>query len=151
MRIALLIVLLALLVGAAVYVRSCPCEQMPGLWLTGDTATTPVADWSFANDVGLCQVQVESWRPHSINLNCMSAQGRLFVSCSRCEGKYWSGVALDNPKAYLRADGTVYPVLLRRLQDDANLDLAWRTRASKLGLDDVQRPQHWWSFEATSL
>ena len=142
-------VVVAALAGYSLY---CPCERLPGVYLLGAEVTEPVTDWSFANDVPLCQIQVRSgFLPHAINLNCMSAEGDLYLSCSQCEPKVWSQAALRDPLARLRAGENVYPVQLARVLDPANLDLAWRARAIKVGQPpDSVRPDHWWSFAVTS-
>ena len=89
--------LVVVLVGAAyTFWFVCPCEAMPGGGLGGEVASEPVNDWTFVNDVPLCQVEVDIGIPWSINLNCMSAGGDLYVSCSRCAGKTWSQAALKN-------------------------------------------------------
>ena len=149
-KIVTAVVLVFAITGLAVYVNSCPCERVPGLWLTGTEVAEPQEDWSFVNDVGLCELEVRSWRAHSITLNCMSSQGDLFVSCSRCEGKYWSGVALENPAGVLRIGRRLYPVSLARITDPNELDRAWQARAAKLKRDDVDRPDHWWTFQLAS-
>ncbi len=129
----------------------CPCETVPGGPLAGERAPAAVTDWSFVNDVGLCQVQVDRGIPWSINLNCMSSDGQLFVSCSRCAGKGWSGAALDNPNGFIRVRETVYPVTLQRVVQSERLDRAWAARAAKLGLEPgTERPGHWWSFQLIS-
>ena len=129
----------------------CPCSRLPGGHLFGDEASAPVADWTFANDVPLCQVEVDAGLPHSVNLNCMSTEGRLYLSCASCEGKRWSSAALENPSARLRVGDVVYPVTLARVTDAAELDVAWRARAAKTGAPaDAPRPDHWWSFRVTS-
>ena len=46
--------------GVAVWTTTCPCNQTPGFMLLGDVQTTPVTDWSFVNDVPLCQIQVNA-------------------------------------------------------------------------------------------
>jgi hypothetical protein len=151
--------LVAALLGIAVlalcmtYFLRCPCERIPGSMLSGDVVQVPVKDWSLANQVRLCQVQVNGLVPWSINLNCMAdAEGALFLSCSRCDGKYWSGVAVKDPQARLRIGRRLYPVNLTRVTDSARLDHAWRTRAAKTGMGVGQpRPEHWWSFAVTSL
>lgn len=140
-------------IAAAFYLSSCPCERLPGLWLFGDEATAPVTDWTFVNDannVPLCQLEVTTWRPHSINLNCMSKDGELYVSCSNCAGKRWSQDALSHPKGKLRAAGTVYPVHMERVTDPAALDRAWTARLEKTNGKTGARPAHWWSFQLTS-
>ena len=129
----------------------CPCERTPGGWLLGQEQQAPVTDWSFANEVPLCQIQVRGGLPHSVNLNCMASQGRLFLSCARCEGKIWSSRALAHPAARLRIGHRVYPVTLIRVQKPALLDEAWQARARKTGRGGATaRPDHWWSFEAVS-
>lgn len=146
-----------ILAGGLFWFFSCPCERMPGAVLWGEEAEQPVADWSFANQVPLCQIQTGSGLlPHAINLNCMaSSSGQLYLSCSECDGKRWSGVALENPEARIRLDGIVYPVTLRRVTSQAELDVAWVTRYNKLSGGDgggevPSRPDHWWSFEVSS-
>jgi hypothetical protein len=145
-------VLLVLLAGAAGWFFYCPCERVPGGWLLGDTVVQPVTDWSFANDAPLCQVQVQAHNvPHSINLNCMSSAGLLYLSCAQCEGKMWSTAALKDPEARLRVGERVYPVTLTRITDDGELDIAWRARENKLGRDpDRPREAGWWSFRVES-
>ena len=134
------------------FVVRCPFERMPGTVLFGSQVSAPVSDWSFANDVRLCQIEVQGVIPWSVNLNCMAdAQGALFLSCARCDGKYWSGRALSNPEARIRIGGDLYPVRLARVQVDERLDHAWRIRAAKTGMGvDRPRPDHWWSFAVTS-
>ena len=154
MKIALLIALI-LVLGAGAYVATqCPCERTPGMWLSGDLQTALVDDWSFANDrsvAPLCQSEVRSWRPHSINLNCMADdEGRLFLSCAQCDGKTWSTMVLNNPEARIRIGERLFPVKVRRVTDEATLDLAWQARARKVGREPTPRPPHWWSFELVS-
>jgi hypothetical protein len=130
---------------------ACPCAIVPGGSLSGEQTSTAVDDWSFANSQPLCQVEVEAVIPYSVNVNCMSADGALYVSCSHCEGKFWSSKAVAIPAGRIRIGTNVYPARFNRLVEDDELDTAWRARASKLGLgEDVGRPNHWWSFELTS-
>jgi hypothetical protein len=146
--IGLVTLLLAAAGAAAWWTSQCPCERTPGGWLFGDQVDAPVTDWSFANSVPLCQIQVRNGPlPHSINLNCMASEGRLYLSCAGCEGKTWSTAALARPEARLRLDGAVYPVRLTRVVDPAVLDEAWRAREAKLGRDpDRPREDGWWTF-----
>ena len=123
------------LAGLAVFTVTCPCERVPGLWLTGPEVTEPQQDWGFVNETGLCALEVSSWRPHSITLNCMSSEGDLFISCSQCDGKYWSGVALAQPEGVIRIDQRLYPVSLARVTDASDLDRVWQARADKLKRD----------------
>lgn len=160
-------VALVALGGTSYWALTCPCDGTPGFVLRGEVHEAPVTDWSFANDVTLCQIQISvGWRPHSVNLNCMATpDGRLFLSCSVGARKYWCPkVGTDEP-ARLRLDDVVYPVVLNRVTDAATLDAAWAARIRKLQSPEVQavqppgssvpsldavRPESWWTFEVRS-
>ena len=151
LKIVSLVLVAFVAAGLIAYRFVCPCSIIPGGELSGAVELESVSDWSFANEVPLCQLEVNPQRPHSINLNCMSDQGRLFVSCSQCASKRWAATALEIPEGRIRIQDTVYPVSMRRLESDADLDLSWRARSIKLGKEpDVPRPDHWWSFEMHS-
>jgi hypothetical protein len=145
-------VVVVIIGGYAVFTAACPCDRIPGGYLLGNEVTEPVSDWAFANEEPLCQIEVFSWHPHSVNLNCMSAEdGELYLSCSGCEGKYWSTIALDSPNGRLRIGDNVYPVTMMRVTDPETLDIAWKARAAKTGRGaDTERADHWWSFRLES-
>ncbi len=157
---------LAALVAGGVWALTCPCEGTPGFVLLGDRHDEVVSDWTFANEVPLCQIEIRmGLRPHSVNLNCMaSPNGDLFLSCSFGERKYWCPrVGRDEP-ARLRLEGVVYPVVLNRVTDAATLDEAWSARVRKLQkpevvavqpggaapAPDAERPDSWWTFHVRS-
>ncbi len=143
--------LLALLgfVGASLGIG--PCGPIPGGALSGNEVARPMVDWSFVNEVPRCAVEVKPGSPHSVTVNCMSWRGELFVSCSDCDGKRWSGYALDDPAGRIRIGKDVYSVTLERVEDPARLDAVWRARAAKLGKDERSpRPEKWWTFHLRS-
>jgi hypothetical protein len=158
---------LVVVAGGAVWSMNCPCETMPGLVLLGDTQDEAVADWSFANDVPLCQVQISILlRPHAVNVNCMATpDGELFISCSVGDQKYWCPRVGEDQRGRLRLDGAVYPVVLNRETSPTALDTVWAARLQKLQNPRVQerqpgnggpppldtpRPDSWWTFRVTS-
>jgi len=139
------------LLAVSYYLFACPCERMPGGYLLGEEVTETIEDWSFVNQTGLCQIQVAAVLPHSVNLNCMSTNGNLYLSCASCDGKYWSNAAVANPEARLRVDGRVYPVSIRRVQDAQTRDIAWQARAAKLKQKPGTPPaEGWWTFSLVS-
>ena len=155
----LVLALLALLYWTTAY----PRDRAPGFYLLGSAGDESVADWSFANDVELCTLQVYAgWRPHAINLNCMATpEGDLYLSCSVCERKYWASQVGQDESGRLRLNGVVYPVKVNRVTDQSILDQSWDARVGKLqnfGTDpnnpapppDAQRPDHWWTFRVES-
>ena len=133
--------------GAKVLVVS----PIAGGSLSGEVVTAPVRDWSIANEVPRCAVEVRPADPHSVTVNCMSREGRLYVSCSSCEGKRWSAMALAEPAGRIRIGERIHPVTLRRVEDPAELDAVWQARAAKVGGEAGEpRPEGWWTFELTS-
>ena len=139
---------------------TCPCGPLPGGYLFGKVNEEPVKDWSFANQVSLCQIQISGILPHAINLNCMATQGNLYLSCSHCEPKYWSRGVLKDPRSRLRMNGTVYPVNLTRVTDPMEMEQAWEARVKKLQVVataqnpavplGTPRPDGWWTFRVES-
>ena len=142
---------LTTLVLAATCLGIGPCGPIPGGALSGDPVDAAVRDWSFANHVPRCAVEVRPDSPHSVTVNCMSREKRLFVSCSKCAGKRWSDYVLEDPRGRIRIGENVYPVALRRVEAPPELDLVWQARAAKIGEDAPgPRPEGWWTFELTS-
>ena len=128
-----------------------PCGPIPGGALSGNEVDIAVADWSFANDVEHCLVEVRPESPRSMTVNCMSWQSRLFVSCSSCAGKRWSKIALAEPMARVKVGEALFPVRLERVVDPKELDAVWRARSTKIGEDEPEpRPEGWWTFELES-
>ncbi len=164
-----LLVLGAAVLGLAViallyWTLAYPKDRTPGFYLFGGAGDPSVEDWTFANDVELCALQVYAggWRPHAINLNCMATpEGDLYLSCSVCDRKYWASHVGADSRGRLRLDGVVYPVKLNRVTDPELMDQSWLARINKLrgfGTDpnnpappaDAVRPDHWWTFRVES-
>ena len=147
---------LVVALGAFLYwYVACPCERLPGATLSGELVETPVQDWSFANDVPLCQIQVDAGLiDHALNLNCMATrEGKLYLSCASCDGKRWSTAAQENPRGRIRLGENLYPVTFTRVLDPAEVDLSWRARTEKLQGPDASIPPRspdWWTFRVES-
>lgn len=148
--------LLGLAVAAfATWFFTCPCERMPGAYLSGEMVQEPVSDWSFANQAGLCQIQVDTrLLPHALNLNCMATDdGKLYLSCAQCDGKYWSTAAIANGTGKIRLDGRVYPVTFTHITDPDEVQRSWAARTRKLQGPDAtigNVQQGWWTFRLES-
>jgi hypothetical protein len=156
------VVVVGIMAGTFYWTYTCPCDRLPGAILMGEKAPGPVTDWSFANDVELCQIQIYAgWRPHAINLNCMATDsGNLYLSCSVCDTKYWASKVAANPNGRLRLNGIVYPITITRVTDPAEMEQAWQARIDKLQVvgnelnpappPDAVRNDRWWTFRIQS-
>lgn len=154
LKVLVSIILLALLVLGATYWFACPCDRIPGGPLRGDSVEQPISDWSFVNsadEVPLCQIEVDFPITRSMNVNCMSVDKLLYVSCSGCADKQWAARALTNPLGKVRAAQKVYPIRYQRITSEADLDRIWSARLRKIGAEPVERPGHWWSFHLAAV
>ena len=156
----LVLALLALLYWTTQY----PRDRAPGFYLFGGAGDESVEDWTFANEVPLCTLQVYAggWRPHAINLNCMATpEGHLYLSCSFCDTKYWASQVRTDSPGRLRLDGVVFPVKVNWVTDPQLMDQSWTARITKLRnfrddplnpppAADAVRPDHWWTFRVES-
>ena len=128
-----------------------PCGPIPGGALRGEIDPRAVSDWSRANDVRYCQLEVGPERPRSMTVNCMSWDARLFVSCSQCAKKRWAKTVAGDPRGRVRVGERVHPVTIRRVTEPDELVAVWRARARKVGGDDTSDPKEgWWTFELES-
>ncbi len=153
LKIITAIVASAVLAAVVAWWVTCPCSYIPGGPLSGEEVIVGVDDWSFVNDneaVPLCQIEVAFLLPRSMNVNCMSSEGELYVSCMYCAKKQWAAKALAEPDGRIKVAGNVYPVRYHRVMEAPALDRAWTARLDKTGRGQVQRPGHWWSFRLES-
>jgi hypothetical protein len=150
-------------IAITIWTTRCPCETMPGFMLLGSVQHEPVKDWTFANNVPFCQIQVSMYGlPHAINLNCFALpDGQLYLSCSVCARKVWAAHVGPNEHARLRLNERVYPVILNRVTDPALMDQVWDARGKKVNVyggqpynpkpkPGAKRPDTWWTFRVTS-
>ena len=149
-------IMIAAIAGFLYWFFTCPCERTPGGYLLGEESQEEISDWSFVNDVSLCQLQTSVfYLPHSLNLNCSSMEKELFIGCMNCEGKSWGAALTEHGIARIRINDIVYPVAARRLMEPAEKDHAWFSSSTKAErpLDTPRPPDNiWWTFQlVTSL
>jgi hypothetical protein len=162
-RVAVLAMFVVLAGAMVAWTSLCPCSTLRGFILLGQVHKEPVTDWTFVNDVPLCQLQIPtSVGPYSLNLNCMAtATGDLYVGCARAPERYWCQQVKKNHPGRLRANGKVYPVVLNRVLDPVVVEQAFRARVKKLQVygegtpfprpkPDAKREETWWAFHANS-
>ncbi len=93
-----------------------PHGRMPGLWLNGELVTTPVTDWSFTDQIQNVQLQTNTWYgiPHSVNINCVSYQGQLYLDSFYAagltypHGRNWNENIARDPRVRIRIGKKLY-------------------------------------------
>jgi hypothetical protein len=108
-----------------------PLGPLPGGTLaSGAEVTEPVADWSFAKDVGEIELQLAS-QSRSRTTWILVFDGQAYVPCSLAfpPGKSWHKEAAADGRAVLRIEGKRYPVTLTKVDDAEVQQMGERVRA----------------------
>lgn len=112
-----------------------PRARTPGLWLKGDVVTTPVSDWSFTDKIPVIQLQTSTWYllPHSVNINCVAYNGKLYLTSVYPGGtlRSWNANVERDPQVRLRIGGQLYDRKLAVVTDPAEKTGELQARVTK--------------------
>lgn len=109
-----------------------PHNRTPGLWLRGNVVTTPVTDWSFTNSIPVVQLQTRSWYllPHSVNVNCLDYNGRLYL-VSVYPASAWNANVQRDPHVRLKIGNNIYERTVMLVTDPAEQQGVMEARHAK--------------------
>jgi hypothetical protein len=104
-----------------------PKDRRPGLWLSGEVETQPVADWSFANEQREIQVETRTWYgiPHSVTTVVVAHNGTLYVPSVYFEGgefpdaRFWNRNVVRDPRVRLKIGDRIYERQAALVEDPA--------------------------------
>lgn len=112
-----------------------PRDRTPGLWLTGNVVTTPVADWSFTDEVPNIKIQTNTWYgiPHSVTIDCVSYNGQLYVTSVYPAGtsRSWNDNAMRDPHVRIKIGDNLYDRSASLVTDPAEMEAVLQLRAKK--------------------
>ena len=110
-----------------------PHERRPGLWLSGDLATTSISDWSFTDKYKTVKVQTSSWYllPHSVTTFCIAYNGQLYLATTRTETRQWSRNVARDPHVRLKIGDQLFARTLSVVTDPAERESVLQARAKK--------------------
>jgi hypothetical protein len=115
-----------------------PHDRIPGLWLTGELVTTPVADWSFLDNVPNIKIQTQSQflLPHSVTINCLANKGQFYVSSTLPGGirRSWDANVMRDPHVRIKIGDKLYDRTLVLVTDPAEKDALVQIREKKYQL-----------------
>src|SRR5215472_15455471 len=114
----------------------------PGLWLSGNVVTSPVSDWSFANQYKTDKLQTRTWYliPHSVTTGHILHNGQLYITSffpagtPFPQGKSWVKNVMRDPHVRLKFGNNLYDCILSPVTDPDE-------RAAVLGPRAKQNPQ----------
>ena len=110
-------------------------NRTPGLWLRGKVVTAPVSDWSFTDRIPNIKLQTESWYelPHSVTINCLSYDGRLYVSSVLPAGirRTWNENVMRDPHVRIQIGNNLYDRSLSLVTDSAEEQAVLQARSPK--------------------
>jgi hypothetical protein len=96
--------------------KSLSCK-VPGLWLKGESVTTPVTDWSFTDTIPQIKIQTQTpfLLPHSVTIWCAVYNGNLYVTSYR--GRQWVENIIRHPQVRLKIADKVFDRTLSIVDD----------------------------------
>lgn len=110
------------------------CGPVPGGALSGEVAPAPAA-WSDAlgGDRTMCEIEARPADPHSIQLECFTRDGALYVQSHRWAlaewwPESWAKVWLAEPDVRVRVGDRIYELRAERVVDTALRDAMLKER-----------------------
>ena len=92
-----------------------PLLVLPGGALDGEPKPAP-ADWSFAGDSGMAQLETRPSDPYSVNIAYTILAGQPYVNAGDTETQWAKNIA-KNPDVRLRMDDALYELRAERVTD----------------------------------
>src|SRR5690242_4284454 len=116
-----------------------PRQRTPGLWLKGTLVTTPVADWSFTDQVSTVEVQTRTWYliPHSVTTYCVAYHGQLYLDSfyrpgvEYPHGRSWNENVARDPHVRIKIGDKLYDRVLIHVTDPAEKAALRELKAKK--------------------
>ncbi len=130
---------LVMALGALNVVGLDPRERRPGLRLTGELVTKPVADWAFTDKYPNIFVQTRSWYglPHSVTTTATAHNGQLYLTSVYRPGmqfpkdRLWNKNIVRDPHVRLKIGDQVFDRTVALVTDPAEKDAVLATKAKK--------------------
>ena len=98
-----------------------PWGPLPGGRLSGEVAPNAPADWSFADEHEVVQIETRPSDPYSVNLWGAGVGESFFVAAGEGETADWAHHLLEDPNVRLRVGDTIYELRAVRIQDEAEV------------------------------
>ncbi len=116
-----------------------PVDRRPGLWISGEVASGPVADWSFTDQVFEIALETRTWYgvPHSVTVVCAAAGDALYVPSVYSPGgrfpeeRRWNRNVVRDPRVRLGIGGRIYERKAVLVEDPAEWQRAFDAFAAK--------------------
>lgn len=110
--------------------RSLSC-RVPGLWIKGEPVTTPVADWSYTNEIPEIKIQTQTpyLLPHSVTIWCAVYNGNLYVTSYR--GREWVENIIRDPRVRLKIADKVFDRTLSVVNDPVEKSAVLEAKGKK--------------------
>jgi len=121
----LLLAILSLTTSLILSACGGPLGPLGGGKLSGEEATLPNGDWSFAQGIEVVQLETQPADPQSINIWIGVLDDQLYLPTSLILGEEdpaergWVQQVTANPSIRLRVNGVVYPAQAQRVSDAA--------------------------------
>jgi hypothetical protein len=110
-----------------------PGVMRPGWRLSGPEVAAAVGDWSFADSLRELELEARApWGWHSVRLWFAVADGRLYVAVYQKDASLrWARLLQRDPRARIRLEGKLYPVVASSVHDSATWEAALEAMQAK--------------------
>ena len=97
--------------------------------------TTPIADWSFTDNIPTVKVQTQTWYllPHSVTTNCLAYNGQLYLVSVYPAGpqRIWNRNVARDPHVRIKIGDKLYDRTLSEVTDPVEVAGVFQARAKK--------------------
>ena len=144
----------ALIIFVSLITACQPSDQRPGLWLSGEQASSHPGDWIFTDELHEIYVQVRTpyFIPHSVTIWCAQVDGQLYIAARNPDTKNWPSWIQKEPAVTLKVAGTLYDVNTEVVNDAAEIDEIKSAYAQKYQLSpkpgETPPPMRYWRIHS---
>jgi hypothetical protein len=90
--------------------------------LSGEPASAPVADWSFANERSTLALEIDPDAPYSVNVYFVAEGPNLWTATILRGASEWAARLAADGRARVRVGAVIYPCRAVRVSDAAEAD-----------------------------
>lgn len=133
-----------------------PIGPFSGSALRGDVHEGPPASWEAVGAIETVQLETSPADPHSINIWCAEMEGGLYIATSLILGadepleRAWVKNVQADPRVRLRADGVVYLLRARRIEEEPERTEAWKRLIAKYEVEVDDHAKSAWIYRLES-
>lgn len=142
------VVIIVMVLATLRFFGVAPQDQRPGLWLTGELPSMPVADWSFTDEHAEIYLQTKTpyLLPHSVTVYCATLNGELYLLSAYYTGgtfpemRSWNRNIMRDPRIRLKIGDQLFDQTVSYVFDESIRRPVYQALGEKY--PDWDRPEY---------